>query len=104
MSGAHVRLRTADRVATVVFDNPPLHVWNAAMTRGLAEALDTVEDDPSVGVVVLTGAGDRAFCAGSDIVEFAPMRAPGEAVTKNSVHSRRCSRGWRPSRSRRSPR
>lgn len=69
-------------MATVVFDNPPLHVWNAAMTRGLAEALDTVEDDPSVGVVVLTGAGDRAFCAGSDIVEFAPMRAPGEAVTK----------------------
>ncbi|MFJ2172172.1 enoyl-CoA hydratase/isomerase family protein [Streptomyces sp. NPDC087851] len=82
MSGAQVRLDVTDGVATVVFDNPPLHVWNAAMTRGLAEALDAVENDPSVGVVILTGAGDRAFCAGSDIVEFAPMRAPGEAVAK----------------------
>ncbi|MET7844475.1 enoyl-CoA hydratase-related protein [Streptomyces sp. NPDC005356] len=82
MSGAHVHLETTGRVTTVVFDNPPLHVWNAAMTRGLAEALDAVEDDPSVGVVVLTGAGDRAFCAGSDIPEFAAMRAPGEAVAK----------------------
>ncbi|RDG36556.1 enoyl-CoA hydratase/isomerase family protein [Streptomyces corynorhini] len=82
MSTAHVRLRIADGVATVVFDNPPLHVWNAAMTRGLTEALDTVESDPSVGVVILTGAGDRAFCAGSDIAEFAVLRAPGEAVAK----------------------
>lgn len=79
---ARVRVRTSGRVATLVFDNPPLHVWNTAMTRGLAEALDTVEADPSIGVVILTGEGDRAFCAGSDIVEFAAMRAPGEAVAK----------------------
>ncbi|MFE3738999.1 enoyl-CoA hydratase/isomerase family protein [Streptomyces sp. NPDC059134] len=82
MSGAQVRLDITDGVATVVLDNPPLHVWNAAMTRGLTEALDAVERDPSAGVVILTGAGDRAFCAGSDIAEFAPMRAPGEAVAK----------------------
>ncbi|WP_329060988.1 enoyl-CoA hydratase/isomerase family protein [Streptomyces sp. NBC_01429] len=82
MSSAHVRLTITEGVATVVFDNPPLHVWNAAMTRGLAAALDTVEGDASVGVVILTGAGDRAFCAGSDIAEFATMRAPGEAVAR----------------------
>ncbi|MFC9426998.1 enoyl-CoA hydratase/isomerase family protein [Streptomyces sp. NPDC056987] len=79
---ADVRLSVRDGVALLVLDNPPLHVWNAGMTRGLSRALDAVEADPEARVVVLTGDGDRAFCAGSDIAEFAGMRAPGEAVAR----------------------
>lgn len=82
MSEATVRWDIQDRVATVTFDNPPLHVWNAALTQGLRRALDALEHDDRARVVILTGAGDRAFCAGSDIAEFATMRAPGEAVAK----------------------
>ena len=40
---------------------------NPEVVRGLASGLSTAEADPSVRVVVLTGAGDRAFCAGGDL-------------------------------------
>jgi len=40
---------------------------NAAATRGIADALERAEQDHDVRVVVITGAGDRAFCAGADL-------------------------------------
>lgn len=44
---------------------------NTALTIGVGEALDFAEATPDVWVVVLTGAGDRAFCAGADLKEAA---------------------------------
>jgi enoyl-CoA hydratase len=44
--------------------------------RGLSQALADVEDDPEVGAVIITGAGDRAFCAGMDLKAFAESGAP----------------------------
>src|SRR3954451_10192168 len=40
---------------------------NLNLTVGVGEALDVAEADPSVWVVVITGAGDKAFCAGADL-------------------------------------
>jgi enoyl-CoA hydratase len=40
---------------------------NPEGVRGIAEALESAESDAEVKVVVLTGAGDRAFCAGADL-------------------------------------
>ena len=40
---------------------------NPAVLAGIAAAIDTVEADPTVRAVVLTGAGDKAFCAGADL-------------------------------------
>lgn len=40
---------------------------NAAVHVGLGEALERAEHDPEIRVVVLTGAGDQAFCAGADL-------------------------------------
>jgi enoyl-CoA hydratase len=40
---------------------------NPEGVRGIATALDAAESDARVKVVVLTGAGDRAFCAGADL-------------------------------------
>ncbi|WP_088281950.1 enoyl-CoA hydratase/isomerase family protein [Ideonella sp. A 288] len=40
---------------------------NAAVVAGLREAWARAHDDPEVRVIVLTGAGDRAFCAGADL-------------------------------------
>jgi 1,4-dihydroxy-2-naphthoyl-CoA synthase len=54
---------------TTVTINRPRRL-NALRTRTLVElcaAFDAVTRDPSVGVVVLTGAGDRAFCVGGDV-------------------------------------
>lgn len=40
---------------------------NAAVHVGLGEALEQAEHDPEIRVVILTGAGDQAFCAGADL-------------------------------------
>src|SRR5688500_12054496 len=44
------------------------------MTERLIEALDELERDDAVRAVVVTGAGEKAFCAGSDVKEFADVR------------------------------
>jgi crotonobetainyl-CoA hydratase len=40
---------------------------NAELTQGLGEALERADGDPEIRVVVLTGAGDKTFCAGADL-------------------------------------
>lgn len=72
-----VRCSVNDGVAVLTLDNPPLNVVFREMTQALDCALDALEADPRVRTVVVTGAGDRAFCAGSDIAEFQPLMEPG---------------------------
>ena len=68
--GEPVRVEVEAGVATVTLNRPEAR--NAISTE-LAEALATVFEplttDPAVRAVVLTGAGDRAFCAGADLRE-----------------------------------
>jgi enoyl-CoA hydratase len=61
-------------VAKLTLDNPPLNLVTLEMTRQLIEALDEIEGDASVRAVVVTGAGEEAFCAGSDVKEFEAVR------------------------------
>ncbi|MFF0492421.1 enoyl-CoA hydratase/isomerase family protein [Nocardia sp. NPDC004068] len=79
-TGSRVRVRVDAGVATLTFDNPPVNAWNRQMTDGLGAALESLRADASVRVVVVTGAGKKAFSAGSDIVEMAGLLGPGEAV------------------------
>ena len=76
-----IRCTVSDGVATIVLDNPPLNVVTRPLTLALGAALDALERDDTVRVVVVTGAGERAFCAGSDITEFAHDLAPGEIIS-----------------------
>lgn len=56
--------------ATVTLRRPDvLNAVNGPMLRELAEAFKDASWDDAVGVVVLTGAGDRAFCTGADLSE-----------------------------------
>ena len=56
------------RVGYIVIDNPPMNVLSDENRRGIREALEEFRRD-GAGAVVLTGAGDRAFCAGADLGE-----------------------------------
>lgn len=69
-------------VATITLDNPPMNVVTQAMSPALDRALDEIEAAADVRAVILTGAGERAFCAGSDIEEFDDYLAPGAVVPK----------------------
>jgi enoyl-CoA hydratase len=66
-------------VATLTFHRPKaLNALNAALLAEFSQALRDIEDDESIRVLVLTGAGDKAFVAGADITELAtfnPLQA-----------------------------
>src|SRR5476649_156299 len=58
-------------VATVMLDRPEQrNPLSGAMLRDLAAAFRLCLKEPEVRVVVLTGDGDRAFCAGADLATF----------------------------------
>lgn len=63
-----------DGIAVVTLDNPPLNLNTLGTIARLLDVCAHIADDERVRVVVITGAGDRAFCAGSDIHEFAAVR------------------------------
>ena len=54
-------------VAVLTIDNPPANSMGLDVIAGLSSALDAVEKDRAVGAVVITGAGEKMFCAGADI-------------------------------------
>jgi enoyl-CoA hydratase len=58
------------RVLTITINRPDQrNAVNAAVARGIADALDDLDDDPELSVGVLTGAG-KGFCAGMDLKAF----------------------------------
>ncbi|HEY8859073.1 MAG TPA: enoyl-CoA hydratase-related protein [Gaiellales bacterium] len=72
MTGAGLRISVEDRVATVTIDRPDvLNALNTALLEELLATLGDLGGDPGVGVVVLTGEGERSFIAGADIKEMA---------------------------------
>jgi enoyl-CoA hydratase/carnithine racemase len=67
----HVLVELRERVATVTLNRPEQrNPLSSGMLRDLRAALAWCRDDAGVRVVVLTGAGDRAFCAGADLASF----------------------------------
>ena len=67
-------------VTTIRLNRPKqLNALNQQVFRELDQVLDQLAIDPAVRVLVITGAGDRAFAAGADIREFEAM-GPMEAL------------------------
>ena len=66
-------------VATITIDRPERrNAINPEVVRELRAALARAEDDESVRVVVVTGAGDKAFCAGGDLGGMAAESKVGQ--------------------------
>ncbi|TGD89845.1 crotonase/enoyl-CoA hydratase family protein [Mycolicibacterium sp. CH28] len=60
-----------DRILIITINRPKAkNAINAAVSQGLAAAMDTLDDDPGLSVGILTGAGG-SFCAGMDLKAFA---------------------------------
>jgi enoyl-CoA hydratase/carnithine racemase len=72
------------RIATITINRPEaLNAIDPQTNNELAEAWADFRDDPEVWVGILTGAGDRAFCAGADLKELIP--ALGEQARRGAL-------------------
>ncbi len=65
-----IRYSIEDKVAVLVIDHPPVNALNEQTLTELGEAIDALNADPGVKVIVITGAGQLAFIAGADIGTF----------------------------------
>jgi enoyl-CoA hydratase len=72
----NVLLERRGRIALITINRPDkLNALNIATRKELADTLDELRNDEEIRVVVITGAGEKAFVAGADINEFAGRTA-----------------------------
>lgn len=68
-----------DAVAWLTLNRPQvMNAINQELRAQLPVALRAADADPAVRVIVIRGAGERAFCAGADIKEFADAPSPAQ--------------------------
>ena len=77
MSAAGLRVAEADGIVEVTIDRPPVNALARSTYLEIVQVFSGFRDRPDVRVVILTGAGDRAFCAGRDIKDLSIERAEG---------------------------
>ena len=70
----NIILEINDSIATLVFNRPKaLNALNNALLDELDTAIDEIEANEKIRVLILTGSGEKAFIAGADISELAQM-------------------------------
>ena len=75
-SEPEVLVEQRDRILIITINRPKAkNAVNYAVSRGLADAVDRLDDDPGLSVGILTGAGG-SFCAGMDLKAFARGEVP----------------------------
>jgi enoyl-CoA hydratase/carnithine racemase len=85
--------RVDDGIGWMTYNNPARHnAMSMEMQRAVPRILAAFRDDPAVRVVVITGAGDRAFVSGADISEFGEQRTSVEA---REHYDAAMAEGWR---------
>jgi enoyl-CoA hydratase len=78
MTDANLLLEKDGALATITFNNPKaLNALTVATFSGLEKLLNELEQDTDVRVVILTGAGDKAFIAGGDISHLGTLNVDG---------------------------
>ena len=79
-AGGKMLAAVEDGIGTITFNQPEKrNAISVSMWQGLGEILERFSADPAVRVVVLTGAGDKAFVSGADISEFEQQRGDNAA-------------------------
>ncbi|MFW5811302.1 MAG: enoyl-CoA hydratase-related protein, partial [Thermodesulfobacteriota bacterium] len=69
-----LQVDTEDHIAVLTLNRPEvMNSLNFAMLKALKEQIDILRFDPDIRVVIITGSGDRAFCAGADLKERATL-------------------------------
>ena len=78
-----IEARREGAIGWLIFDNPARrNAVSIGMWQSIPKVLDDFGADPAVRVVVLAGAGDKAFVSGADISQFEAQRSGPEAVQR----------------------
>lgn len=89
MDYRNIRYRADGGVAVITFDRPKaLNALSAELLEEFADALKTVDGTEEIRVLILTGAGEKAFVAGADITELAtydPLQAKAFSATGHRI-------------------
>ncbi len=73
--GPTVTFDLTDRIATVTINRPEaMNALDPETIAALAEVWAEIRDNPEIWTAIVTGAGDRAFCAGADLKKTIPRR------------------------------
>jgi 3-hydroxypropionyl-coenzyme A dehydratase len=85
----YIQFEPQGDIAIVRINRPEaLNAMNTDVISELSKAIDTIGADDSIKVVIITGAGERSFCAGADIsfmVNIEPMQAERYATSAQGV-------------------
>ena len=81
MSYEFINVDQTDRVAIITLNRPEvLNALSLGLAREVDQAVTEIESDDSIGAIIMTGSGDRAFSAGADIHENREKNAEERAA------------------------
>ena len=64
-------LEKRDHICIITLNHPPVNAWNLGLMEDFGKAIDEIENDKDVRVLILTGAGEKCFSAGFDVSDAA---------------------------------
>jgi enoyl-CoA hydratase/carnithine racemase len=71
MAYNNITVSTKDFVTTITLNRPPMNTVNLGIREELNQAITELEQSKDTRVVIITGAGEKGFCAGMDISDVA---------------------------------
>ncbi len=81
MSNAVIITEVTGGIGTVTLNKPwKLNAWDTPMRAEISAVLNGWNSDPAVKAIILTGAGERAFCAGQDLEETEKFQSGSEGA------------------------
>jgi enoyl-CoA hydratase len=80
-----LKVEKTDGIARVTLDRPPVNALTIALYEEIGDLFAGMKDWDDVNVVILAGAGNRAFCAGLDLHEFLAAKVEDDAARAKIV-------------------
>jgi len=71
MAYENLILEKQGHISIITLNHPPVNAWNLGLMEDFEKAIDQVEDDRDVRVLILTGGGEKCFSAGFDVSDAA---------------------------------
>jgi len=87
MARDYVHYAVEDGIAVVTINHPPVNAIDKKMVSELEQTIDELEKDSQAKIIILTGAGDKAFIAGADIPIFSDLNKASAEKFALSIQS-----------------